>query len=156
MSASIRIFALTLLAVASFVGRSTSLDPRAETASTITQATFEPVYRASKAIQGASDPDVTYAEFGELLQAFSTEIAIAKDHEMNDLDRKLIALYEEALAAYNVSANLWKTKMPPHDESTALPPTAIQQMWTRADDSLKRATEIYYGRFTNPTDVTKK
>ena len=156
MSASIRIFALTLLAVASFVGRSTVLDTRAETASTITQATFEPVYRASKAIQGATGPGVTCAEFGELLQAFSTEIAIAKDRKMNDLDRKLIALYEEALAAYNVSSNLWKTKIPPHDESTALPPTVIQQIWTRADDSIKRATEIYYGRSAGPADVTKK
>ena len=150
MSASIRIFALTLLAVASFVGRSTSLDTRAETASTITQATFEPVYRASKAIQGAAGPGVTYAEFGELLHALSREVAIAKDHKMTGLDRKLLALFEEALAAYNVSANLWKTKIPADDESNALPPTAIQQMWTKADDSIRRATEIYYGRSSDP------
>jgi hypothetical protein len=37
------------------------------------------VYRASKAVQGAMGPGVTYAKFGELLQGFSTEIAIAKD-----------------------------------------------------------------------------
>ena len=132
MSASIRIFALTLLAVASFVGRSTSLAPPAAPPPTITQATFEPVYRASKAIQGATGPGVTYVKFDELLQALSTEIAIAKDQQMNDLDRKLIALYEEALAAYKLSAT------------------------TRADDTIRRATEIYYGRSTGPADVTKK
>ena len=146
MSASIRIFALTLLAVASFVGRSASLDPRAATPSTITQATFEPVYRASKVIQGATGPGLTYAEFGELLQALSAEIMIAKDHPMNDLDRKLIALYEEALTTYKFSETLWKTTLAVHDESTALPATAIQQMWARGDDSIRRATEIYYGR----------
>ena len=75
---------------------------------------------------------MTYAKFDELLQALSTEIAIAKDHQMNDLDRKLIALYEEALAEYKLSAT------------------------TRADDAIRRATEIYYGRSTGPADVTKK
>ena len=132
MSASIRIFALTLLAVASFVGRSTSLAPPAAPPLTITQATFEPVYRASKALQGATGPGVSYAKFDELLQALSTEIAIAKDHQMNDLDRKLIALYEEALAAYKLSAT------------------------TKADDTIRRATEIYYGRSTGAADGTKK
>ena len=82
---------------------------------TITQATFEPVYRASKAIQGATGPGVTYPKFGELLQGLSTEIGIAKDHQMNGLDRKLIALYEEALATYNFSAELWKVKLQAHE-----------------------------------------
>jgi hypothetical protein len=132
VSASIRIFALTLLAVASFVGRSTSLAPPAAPPLTITQATFEPVYRASKALQGATGPGVSYAKFDELLQALSTEIAIAKDHQMNDLDRKLIALYEEAMAAYKLSAT------------------------TKADDTIRRATEIYYGRSTGAADGTKK
>jgi hypothetical protein len=132
VSASIRIFALTLLAVASFVGRSTSLAPPPTPPPTITQATFEPVYRASKAIQGATGPGVTYVKFDELLQALSTEIAIAKDQQMNDLDRKLIALYEEALAAYKLSAT------------------------TKAGDTIRRATEIYYGRSTGAADGTKK
>lgn len=156
MSASIRIFGLTLLAVASFVGRSTSLDPRAGTPSTITQATFEPVYRASKAMQGATGPRITYAKFDELLQTLSTEVAIAQDHQMNELDRKLIALYEEALATYKVSATLWKTEIAAHDELTARPTPAIHRMWIEAGDRIRRATEIYYGRATGPHDRTTK
>ena len=46
-----------------------------------TTATFEPVYRAAKAVQGATQSGVTFVKFGELMQAFATEISIAKDHE---------------------------------------------------------------------------
>ena len=59
---------------------------------------------------------MTYPKFGELLQGLSTEIAIAKDHEMNELDRKLIALYDEALEAYKFSAALWQRKIEAHDD----------------------------------------
>ncbi len=153
----------------------------------ITQATFEPVYRSSKAIQGAIGPGVTYVKFGELLQTFSTEIAIARDHQLSGPDKKLLALYEDALSAYKFSAALWKLKLDSHDEvwkgeipvgfeskevspeiarglikyglvpenrmieSTgakyqALPAESVQFVWLKADDILKQATEMYYGR----------
>jgi hypothetical protein len=90
---------------------------RADSPPTITQATFEPVYRSSKAIQGASGPGVTYAKFGELLQGLSTETGIAKDHQINDPDRQLIALYDDALRGYKFSAELWKMRLDAHSES---------------------------------------
>jgi hypothetical protein len=102
---------VALLWVCGFVACSKPLDPPPAPPPTITQATFEPVYRASKAIQGATNPGVTYPKFGELLQGLSTEIAIAKDHQLNEVDRKLIARYEEALATYKFSAELWKLKL---------------------------------------------
>jgi hypothetical protein len=100
-----------LLWLGAFQACSKPLDPPPAPPPTITQATFEPVYRASKAIQGATGPGVTYVKFGELLQGLSTEIGIAKDHQMNDLDKKLMALYDDALSAYKFSSELWKHKI---------------------------------------------
>ena len=187
---ALRTCVLTALTAFSFVGCSTPPPPP-----TITQATWEPVYRASKAIQGATGPGVTYVKFGELLQGLSTEISIARDHQMNDLDKKLLALYEESLAAYKFSATLWKIKIEAHHDMwngeipvvftrgraepevaagiekygltpvprtvrltgntyEALPATTIQEMWTKADEILKRATEMYYGRSTGTENGT--
>lgn len=77
----------------------------------VTQATFESVYRAAKTVQGATETGVTYVKFGELLQALSTEVDIAKDHRLTGPDSKLLALYQQALGHYAVSASLWKLKI---------------------------------------------
>jgi hypothetical protein len=189
-------FSLPAIALLAAFGCSKPLDPPAAAPPTITQPTFEPVYRASKAIQGATGPGVTYAKFGELLQGLSTEISIARDHQMNDLDKKLLTLYEESLAAYKFSATLWQMKIEAHDDMwrgeipvlfgtgpaspevasglakydlspmprtiqitgrtyQALPAISIQQMWAKADGTLKQATEMYYGRSTGGDSETK-
>jgi hypothetical protein len=170
---------------------------KAPPAPAVTQATFEPVYRASKAIQGATGPGVTYAKFGELLQGLSTEIAIAKDHQLNEADKKLLALYDDALTAYKFSAKLWSLKIEAHNDYwkdeipvafsgkppgadvapgltqyglvpenrvlkltgakyQALPKEAIQFVWTKADEILNQATEMYYGRSQAPVAATSK
>jgi hypothetical protein len=82
----------------------------------VTTATFEPVYRAAKAVQGATESGVTLIKYGELLQAFSTEISIAKDHDLNEQDKKLLAIYEEAFGHYQVSASLWRMKINASDD----------------------------------------
>lgn len=83
---------------------------------TITQRIFEPVYRASKTLQGATNAGVNMLKFSELMQAFATEIAIAKDQQMNELDKQLIGLYDEAFGALQFSAVLWKAKNEAHQE----------------------------------------
>lgn len=90
--------------------------PQRAPAPGITKATFEPVYRAGKTIQGSTGTGVTYQKFMELMQSLSTEIGIAKDHPLNDADKKLLALYEEALHHYAVSASLWKMKIDASDD----------------------------------------
>lgn len=77
----------------------------------VTTATFDPVYRAGKAIEGATAAGVSYVKFGELMQGFSTEIGIAKDHRLNEADRRLLAVYEKAFEHYQASAVLWKFKL---------------------------------------------
>lgn len=177
--------ALVLVLVAAASGCSKPLDPPAATL-TITQRIFEPVYRASKALQGATAPGVTYGKFGELLQNFATEIAIARDQQMNELDKKLIGLYVEVFDAYNFSSNLWKKQIERHEDywmgyipvGAEVSPElatkyglviesvkmkyggqkfdgvngdgAIQTVWHKANEINARATEMYYGRSTNP------
>jgi hypothetical protein len=77
----------------------------------VTTATFEPVYRAAKTVQGATQSGVSYVKFGELMQGFSTELGIAKDHELTASDKKLLALYQQVFDAYQFSKVLWEAKM---------------------------------------------
>lgn len=81
----------------------------------VTQRNFEPVYRSAKGIQGATASGVTYLKFVELMQGLATEIGIAKDHTLNEADKKLLALYEEAFSHYQLSAALWKMKIEAND-----------------------------------------
>ena len=152
----------------------------------VTTATFEPVYRASKSIQGATQSGVTYIKFGELMQGLSTEISIAKDHSLNATDRELIALYDDAFTAFQASAALWKDKLENKREDGALfvalqgengqmldlprarfatvyelpvtdrvdgtlkyktiPGDSFQRVWIKANETLQKATALYYGR----------
>lgn len=171
------------------IGCSKPLDPPPAPL-TITQRIFEPVYRASKALQGATTSGVTMIQFSQLMQALSTEIAIAKDQQMNELDKKLIALYDEAFGAYQFSSALWSAKIEASSDTWggeipvgingkvdpaleaglkrfgvdpqprtmrytgtkyhAVPAESVQVAWAKADESLAKATEMYYGRTTAP------
>lgn len=152
----------------------------------VTQATFEPVYRSAKAVEGATATGVTYQKFGELLQSLSTEISIAKDHPLTDVDKRLLALYEEALHHYQVSGTLWELKLHASGDTfhgeipigrtgalepsiaevvrvyalpvnerkltfakskyKAIPGDSPQRVWAAASATLKKATDLYYGR----------
>lgn len=76
--------------------------------STIDQQKFDPLNRAGKAIQASLESGVSYPRFIELLQAFSTEILVAKDKANSDLERELLQRYSEAFSIYSDSASLWK------------------------------------------------
>jgi hypothetical protein len=139
---------LGILGAAISLGCSKQLDPPASKAPTITQATFEPVYRASKAILGATAPGVTYQRFGELLQAFSTELEIAKDHQMNDLDHSLMKLYQESFAAYQFSAMIWHWKIEntTHDWMKGEVPAAAEMADRISRFGIKVTDRVFYGR----------
>ena len=82
----------------------------------VTAATFEPVYRAAKSVQGATAAGVTYVTFGELLHGFSTEIDSASDHPLNETEQQLLAMYRQAFDDYQISADLWKKKLEAHQD----------------------------------------
>lgn len=104
-----------LLTIAIACGRAAPPPSPPKVEATITQSTFEPVYRAAKAVQGATVAGIAFVKFGELLQGFSTEIGIAKDHDLNEADKKLLPLYAEAFSHYQLSAELWKMKIQAND-----------------------------------------
>lgn len=149
---------------------------------------FEPVYRAAKTVQGATQSGVSYMKYGELLQSLSTELSIARDQvSVNPADRELLAAFEQVYRDYSAAASLWKLKteasgelwkgeipiefigknsspegkaiatgyrLPiserraPYTNTTylAIPGESMQMVWVYADDSLKTATDMFYGR----------
>lgn len=109
--------------------------------SRVTTSTFEPVYRAAKAVQGGTHSGVTYPAFLELKQRFATEIAIAKDHDLNGADKGLLSLFEESYSDYNASAELWKNMI-----GRGVDQEALSVIWRDADQILDRATAVYYGK----------
>jgi hypothetical protein len=77
----------------------------------IDQKKFEPLYRSAKAVQASLAVGLTYAKFGELLQAFATEVSIAKDKASTAKESELVRLYREALLTLQDSNLLWKAKV---------------------------------------------
>lgn len=79
----------------------------------IDKTKFEGAYKSAKAIEGAANVNMTYAQFGQLLQNFSTEVTILKDkiNAKNPSEGQAYKLYEEALNAYSASFKLWDEKI---------------------------------------------
>jgi hypothetical protein len=72
---------------------------------------LEPLYRSAKAVEASTGVGVTYAQFGALLQQFSTEVAIARDKASNDAERRVVDDYARTLPLYQDSAALWALKI---------------------------------------------
>src|SRR5262245_8619307 len=78
----------------------------------IDQSKFEAVYRAGKNIEVAtSDVGVAFAKFGDMLQAFTTEVSIARDKASSADEQALADAYSSALAVYADSYQLWKDRL---------------------------------------------
>jgi hypothetical protein len=78
---------------------------------TVDQKKFEPLYRAAKTIQASQVVGVNYQKFGELLQAFATEISIARDKASSAKEEGLISKYADALLTLHDSGALWKEQI---------------------------------------------
>jgi hypothetical protein len=72
---------------------------------------FDGLYKAGRAITGATDVGVNYGRFGELLQAYATECAIASDALVDRVDRDVLADFERALDSYKTSMQVWQIKI---------------------------------------------
>jgi hypothetical protein len=59
---------------------------------------------------------VTHQRFSELLQAFATENAIAKDQKLTDADVKLLAAFQEVFDHYHTSSTIWSMKISASDD----------------------------------------
>jgi len=73
------------------------------------QKTFEGVYSAAKAIDGATSVGVNYVRFRDLVQQLSAGVSIAKDRApFTDREAALLALFQNALTHYDNSSIFWK------------------------------------------------
>ncbi len=77
----------------------------------IDQAKFEPLYRAGKTVQASLAVGLTHQRFGELQQAFATEISIGNDKAATENERALVAAYHAALMTLQESGLIWKHKL---------------------------------------------
>jgi hypothetical protein len=141
--------------------------------STLDRKRFEQLYRAGKAIQGATGVGVNLSRFAELTQALATEILMAKDSATSDAEVRIVALYASALVRYQDSLTLWQAKVSsaPHYVSSNDPTVApliakyglpvggpnlnpdvlhtdqsLQLLWATAIAELNKAELIYLGR----------
>ena len=72
---------------------------------------FNDLNRSAKAIEGAVAVGVDHPKFADLLQNFSTEIAIVRDKVKSEKEAQLLAAYAGALDAYRDSAALWALEL---------------------------------------------
>ena len=146
----------------------------------IDQAKFEAVYRAGKSMEGATSTGVTWLKYSELMQAFATEVSIAKDKAQSTIEQELVSLYGEALIAYQDAQIVWRKKIG-HDGNLGIsesemkriveaypiqgagsgssfsfsPDQAIQTIWVRAGAKLRDANEKYTGKESNALPVAQ-
>lgn len=72
---------------------------------------FDATYRAAKAVESAANVGVNYQRFSEVVQAFTTELSIAKDKATSDKERELVSSYTKALDPYRDSLTVWAWKI---------------------------------------------
>lgn len=82
----------------------------------VNQAKFEGLYRAGKTVDAAVGVSVTLPKFRELVQAFATELSIAKDRASVAEERRLVDLYADALNVYRDSLALWDAQIDQHSK----------------------------------------
>jgi hypothetical protein len=73
----------------------------------IDQTKFDSIHRAAKALQGSLANGVSYLQFNQLLQTFSTEVLITQDKVSSEKEKELLAKYMEALGILKDGAALW-------------------------------------------------
>ena len=127
------------------------------------QLKFEPLYRAGKAIEGATAVGVGFVKFSELTQAFTTELLVAKDRAATDKERQIVALYATAAQAFVDSLTIWRANIQTAGAAEVLlnvqplferyrltdrvgNEAALQIIWSVAGKALKKADLAYAGR----------
>ncbi len=72
------------------------------------QARYEPAFRAFVALNAATETGVTYVQFGPLIQAAATEVALISASSNGELDAAIVAELSKAVDAYADSATWWE------------------------------------------------
>lgn len=134
------------------------------------QDTYELLYRAARAVEGAIVVGVTQTQFGEHLQRLSTEVLVATDRSSSVSEIEMVNAYRDLLATYMDSATLWKHRgeygwylfeggstaavcLPIADkygiepikerDHHDLPASAVQDVWEVASQKAEATAELY-------------
>jgi len=72
-----------------------------------TKAKYEAVHRAFTALRAATETSLSYIQYGPLIQAAATEVALVKPEARTDKERLAVERFERALNAYSDAATWW-------------------------------------------------
>lgn len=72
---------------------------------------FDAAYRAGSAVQTATAIGVTYGRFGDLVQAFASEVSLAGDAADGAAEHDILDHYSRAVLMYSTSSLLWDSKL---------------------------------------------
>ena len=105
-------------------------------ATAIDRSKFDAVYRAGKAVDGASSPSAhtSLAAFRGLLLTFETEAGVAVDKAAGPEEVALAKLYREAKTWFDIGLI-----------SQADDPRRLAN-WTKASETLAQADKVYLGK----------
>jgi hypothetical protein len=128
------------IAVILFVAGCSSVEPPTPA---MDQAVFEPVYRASLALQTAVDSgDLELAEFRRLLQDYQWKVARVEDNTSTaDAGNQLLQLHRAAIEVYDARYKLWRVELGEMGGGLA-----VRGMLAPADAYVGMATNLYFGR----------
>jgi hypothetical protein len=138
----------------------------------IDQIKFESLYRAIKTLDTSATVGVNLIKFRELIQQTATELSIAKDKAIDQKEKDLVALYENALAPYIDSLALWNAQLESKDtlsgglicssevfgiaekyqlkclvweNVSVIPKQSLQYLWAMGSEKIKLANSVYLG-----------
>jgi hypothetical protein len=137
----------------------------------VDQEKFDPLYRAGKAIEGATSVGVNLIRYRELLGTLAAEVSVGQDKAGSHAERDMVKAYAEALAAYKDAEIVWTQKIEQRqrplpasspelerivgsyaiqgqrEEKVFLfdPEDGMQTIWRDAGVKLHHATSLYKG-----------
>src|SRR5690349_10053235 len=76
---------------------------------------FEKAYRSGQALHAAMEIGVSRVHFFELTPAFVTEVSILRSEAKGPDEKRVLAAYEEAVAAVSDMATIWERENPSDD-----------------------------------------
>jgi hypothetical protein len=121
----------------------------------ISQAAFEPVDRAAKAVRAATGNDVSLADFRKLLLVYAAELSALSNRPLAPADQALLPLYRDAFDAYDFSLALWEGKLRRQTSAYGGDKMPVQIGTMKFDElGLARKYEVPLEEETMPSGVT--
>lgn len=70
---------------------------------------FESVHKSARQVEASTQAGVSKEEFGRLVKHFAFELAAVQKGPLNEIEKRLCDVYEEAVLTYDESYGFWDT-----------------------------------------------